>query len=88
MINSMIYAQATKDKVIKPSQWKDDMYITLKWECPSCGKTYLKCDCEGSRETFKPTLERDNDFDPEFDTLDDDDYCRGCGNVLACCECD
>lgn len=67
MIQCMIYTQATKDKVIKPSQWKDDMYITLKWECPSCGKTYLKCDCEGSRETFRPTIERD---DGDFDRAD------------------
>lgn len=30
----------------------------------------------------------DDDFDPEIDTLDGVDYCHGCGNVIACCECD
>jgi hypothetical protein len=31
MIYHVIYTQATKDKVIKSSQWKDDMYISLNW---------------------------------------------------------
>jgi hypothetical protein len=36
VIECMIYTQTTKEKVIKPSQWKDDMYISLTWndECP------------------------------------------------------
>lgn len=46
MIHHMIYTQATKDKVIKPSQWKDDMRITLYWACPNCGHRYIQCRCE------------------------------------------
>lgn len=52
MIHHMIYTQATKDKVIKPSQWKDDMYISLNWRDDNialpCGCHYTCCTCEGS----------------------------------------
>lgn len=44
MIECAIYTQATKEKVIKPSQWKDDMYISLTWDADSDGLR-LCADC-------------------------------------------
>lgn len=61
MIECMIYTQATKEKVIKPSQWKDDMYISLTWDDdndfdPETGRTnesdyctrcgFICCECD------------------------------------------
>jgi hypothetical protein len=46
VIQHMIYTQSTKDKVLKPSQWTNDMYILLNWACPTCGKEYVRCACE------------------------------------------
>jgi hypothetical protein len=57
----MIYTQTTKEKVIKPSQWKDDMYISLTWNdnndlieieddesyiCPDCKLSFACCECD------------------------------------------
>jgi hypothetical protein len=60
VIECMIYTQTTKEKVIKPSQWKDDMYISLTWNdnndfdpsglydddgiCQRCGYDHCECD--------------------------------------------
>jgi hypothetical protein len=61
VIECMIYTQTTKEKVIKPSQWKDDMYISLTWNdnndlieieddesyiCPDCKLSFACCECD------------------------------------------
>lgn len=53
MINSMIYTQATKSKVINPSQWKDNAYISLTWLKDDPGKFVCR-GCDRADVPFSP----------------------------------
>lgn len=83
MIECKIYTTKTREWVVKPSQSKDDARIKLFWNCPSCGRTLLRCICIDEFGNQTP----DASWADAWREQQDRSWCPVCGHSMPYCTC-